>query len=77
MDRLRTPNSLEQPCLTSGEAPDPSKEPSVETSQKKADSELLAPPPEVTGPTEEQKPSEPSAAAPNEPTTVTQEETAS
>lgn len=76
MDKLRTPNSTEQPGLTPGETPEPSKEPSVETSQKKADSELLAPPSEVTGPAEEQKPSEPSAAAQNEPT-VTQEETAS
>uniref|UniRef100_A0A8C2ZIX0 SR-related CTD associated factor 4 n=1 Tax=Cyclopterus lumpus TaxID=8103 RepID=A0A8C2ZIX0_CYCLU len=74
IETFRTPNATEEtpvtPVVTTMET---SKEPSVEASEKKADSELLAPSPEVTTAAGEQMPSVPSPSAQSEPTETTQE----
>nr|XP_012774376.2 splicing factor, arginine/serine-rich 15 [Maylandia zebra] len=66
MDRFRTPNSTEQPCVTPEVTKETSKEPGVEASEKKPESELIAPPPEGTASTGEEAPSEPAQSEPTE-----------
>uniref|UniRef100_A0AAZ1Y0G9 SR-related CTD-associated factor 4a n=1 Tax=Oreochromis aureus TaxID=47969 RepID=A0AAZ1Y0G9_OREAU len=73
MDRFRTPNSTEQPCVTPEVTKETSKEPGVEASEKKPESELIAPPPEGTASTGDAAPSEPAQSEPTE----TNEEAAS
>ncbi|XP_031728585.1 SR-related and CTD-associated factor 4 isoform X1 [Anarrhichthys ocellatus] len=67
VERFRTSNATEQTPVTPVVALESSEEPSVEASEKKADSELLAPSPE------EQTPSVPSPSAQSEPTETKQE----
>ncbi|XP_078121801.1 SR-related and CTD-associated factor 4 [Sander vitreus] len=76
MDRFQSSNSTEQPPVTPVVTMETSKEPSVEASEKKAESELLAPSPEVKTAAEEPMTSEPSPSAQSEPT-ETKEEAAS
>ncbi|XP_067347830.1 SR-related and CTD-associated factor 4 isoform X2 [Channa argus] len=71
MDRFRTPNNTGQTRVTPLVNLEPSKEPSVETSQKKPDSELVAPATQVTTAAGEPMTSEPSAQS--EPTETIQE----
>lgn len=73
MDRFRTSNSTEQPRVTPVVTTESSEEPSVEASEKKAESELLSPSPGVTTAAGEPKPSEPSPSAQSEPTETKQE----
>lgn len=76
MDRFRTSNSTEQPRVTPAATMETNKEPGEEASEKKAESELLAPPPEGTTAAENPEPSEPLPPAQSE-TTETKEEAAS
>ncbi|KAM7398092.1 hypothetical protein PAMA_006119 [Pampus argenteus] len=73
MDRFRTSNSTEQPCVTPVVTMETNKEPSVEDSQKKAESEPLAPPPEITTAAADPLPSEPLPSAQSDPVDTKQE----
>ncbi|XP_040907111.1 SR-related and CTD-associated factor 4 isoform X3 [Toxotes jaculatrix] len=73
MDRFRTSNNTEQPCVTPVVTMETSKEPSVEASRQKAESELVSPAPEVTTAAGELMASEPLTSAQSEPTETKQE----
>ncbi|XP_054482084.1 SR-related and CTD-associated factor 4 isoform X2 [Anoplopoma fimbria] len=73
VERFQTPDATEQTPVTPVVTMETTKEPSVEASEKKADSELLAPSPEVTPAAGERMPSVPSPSAQSEPTETKQE----
>lgn len=73
MDKQRNSNSTEEPPETPVVTAETSKEPSVASSEKKAESELVSPSSEETKAAAEPVPLEPSPPAPSEPTEAAEE----